>query len=230
MVKDYDLGIDYQPSKANVVADALSRMVVAPTVVTLSSELERMDICFCYAGAAQTKIQLSIEPDIVERIKRAQEQDRLLMQAAKRVRERRVGPFTIDGTGVVRFQGRLCNPQRSQVKDDILKEAHRTPYTVHPGETKMYHDLKQNFWWKRMKVDMSKYVASCGVCQRVKAEHKSPGGKLQPLEVPQWPWEDITMDFVIGLPHTHQEVRMPFGLWWIVSASRHTSFKFVLQT
>ena len=71
------------------------------------------------------------------------------MQAATHVHEGRVGPFTIDGAGVVRFQGRLCIPQKAQVKDDILKEAHRTPYTVHPGETKMYHDLKQNFWWKR---------------------------------------------------------------------------------
>ena len=116
---------------------------------------------------------MTLESDIVERIRQAQEQDRLLMQAARRVREGRVGPFTIDGTGVVRFQGRICIPQKAQVKDDILKEAHRTPYIIHPGETKMYHDLKQNFWWKRMKVDVAKYVASCGVCQRVKSEHKS---------------------------------------------------------
>jgi len=121
LIKDYDLTIHYKPGRANVVADALSRKVAAPTVATLSSELERMDISFCYAGTAQTEIQLSIESDIVERIRRAQEQDRLLMQAAKRVREGRVGPFTIDGTEVVRFQGRLCIPQRSQVKDDILK-------------------------------------------------------------------------------------------------------------
>jgi len=124
------------------------------------------------------------------------------MQAATPVRDGKVGPFTIDSSGVVRFQGRLCIPQKAQVKDDILKEAHRTPYTVHPGETKMYHDLKQNFWWKRMKVDVAKYVASCGVCQQVKAEHKSPAGKLQSLEVPKWPWEDIAMDFVTGLPRT----------------------------
>jgi hypothetical protein len=42
--------------------------------------------------------------------------------------------------------GRLCVPQKSEVKMDILREAHKTPYTVHPGETKMYRDLKQNFW------------------------------------------------------------------------------------
>jgi hypothetical protein len=164
-----------------VVADALSRKVVAPLVATLPFELEKMDISFCYVGTAQAEIQLTLESNIVERIRQAQEQDRLLMQAARRVREGRVGPFTIDGTGAVRFQGRLCIPQKAQVKDDILKEAHRTPYTVHPGETKMYNDLKQNFWWKRMKVDVAKYVASCGVCQRVKAEHKSPAGKLQYL-------------------------------------------------
>jgi hypothetical protein len=64
----------------------------------------------------------------------------------------------------------------------------------------MYNDLKQNFWWKRMKVDLSKYVAACEVCQHEKAEHKGPAGLLKPLEIPAWKWELITMDFVVGLP------------------------------
>lgn len=85
---------------------------------------------------------------------------------------------------------------------DILREAHRTPYTIHPGETKMYTDLKQSFWWKRMKVDIAKYVSACGVCQQVKAEHKRPASLLRPLEIPEWKWEHITMDFVIGLPRS----------------------------
>jgi hypothetical protein len=85
---------------------------------------------------------------------------------------------------------------------DILREAHKTPYTIHPSETKMYQDLKQNFWWKRMKVDVSKYVAACEICQRVKAEHKRPVGLLKPLEIPEWKWEHITMDFVVGLPRS----------------------------
>jgi hypothetical protein len=70
----------------------------------------------------------------------------------------------MDEHGVISFRGRLCVPQKSNVKMYILREAHRTPYTVHLGEIKMYRDLKQNFWWKRMKVDIAKYVASCGVC------------------------------------------------------------------
>jgi hypothetical protein len=98
LIKDYDLTIHYKPGQANVVANALSRKVVAPIVATLPFELEKMDISFCYAGTSQAEIQLTIESNIVERIRQAQEQDRLLMQAARRVREGRVVPFTIDGT------------------------------------------------------------------------------------------------------------------------------------
>ena len=53
-----------------------------------------------------------------------------------------------------------------------------------------------------MRVDIAKYVATCGVCQQVKAEHKRPVGLLQSLEVPEWKWEHITMDFVVGLPRS----------------------------
>ena len=104
-------------------------------------------------------------------------------------------------------------PQKSQVKDDILKVAHRTLYTVHPCETKMYQDLKKSFWWKRMRLDIAHYVASYGVCQRAKAEHKHPVGLLQPLEVPVWPWDDISIDFVVGLPRTQ---RGKDAIWVIV--------------
>ena len=120
----------------------------------------------------------------------------------KRISEGRVGDFTLDASGAIRFRGRLCVPQKAKLKDDILREAHRSPYTVHLGENKMYQDLKKSYWWKRMKVDVARFVASCGICQRVKAERKRPAGKLQSLEVPLWPWDDVTMDFVVGLPRT----------------------------
>ena len=87
-----------------------------------------------------------------------------MLDVRKRIHEGKVGDFTLDASWVVRFRGRLCVPQRSQVKEDILKEAHRTRYTVHPSENKMYQDLKKTYWWKRMKIDVAKYVASCGVC------------------------------------------------------------------
>ncbi|KAL5539075.1 hypothetical protein UlMin_044227 [Ulmus minor] len=53
-----------------------------------------------------------------------------------------------------------------------------------------------------MKKEVAEYVAKCLTCQKVKAEHQRPGGELQPLEIPEWKWDQITMDFVVGLPKT----------------------------
>jgi hypothetical protein len=83
-----------------------------------------------------------------------------------------------------------------------LREAHDSAYSIHPGSTKMYHDLKENYWWYGFKRDVATHVALCDVCQRVKAEHQRPVGLLQPLKVPEWKWEKIGMDFIVGLPRT----------------------------
>jgi hypothetical protein len=107
----------------------------------------------------------------------------LIQEVQKRKANDRPQELSIDENDVVHFRGHLFVPQNSQVKMDILREGHQTPYIVHPGETKMYRDLKQNFWWKRIKFDIGKYVVACGVCQMVKAEHKRPSGLLKPLKI-----------------------------------------------
>jgi hypothetical protein len=90
------------------------------------------------------------------------------------------------------------------LKQSILKEAHDTPYSIHPGGTKMYQDLKGQFWWHDMKREIAFYIARCDVCQRVKAEHQRPAGLLQPLKIPLWKWEEVGMDFITGLPMSSQ--------------------------
>ncbi|WVZ94709.1 hypothetical protein U9M48_040573 [Paspalum notatum var. saurae] len=145
---------------------------------------------------------ISVDPSKVSAVVEWEIPSNVKEGVKKRINEGRVGNFTLDAVGAIRFRGRLCVPQKAQVKEDILREAHRSHYTVHPGENKMYRDLKKNYWWKRMKIDVAKNVASCGVCQRVKIQHKRFAGKLQPLDVPLWPWDDIAMDFVVGLPRT----------------------------
>jgi hypothetical protein len=66
----------------------------------------------------------------------------------------------------------------------------------------MYQDLKQNFWWTRMKREIAKYVSECDICQRVKTSHLKTTGILQPLPVPSWNGEYISMDLIVGLPNT----------------------------
>ncbi|KAJ8751549.1 hypothetical protein K2173_016786 [Erythroxylum novogranatense] len=100
---------------------------------------------------------------------------------------------------------RLCIPNDKTVKDEIMDEAHNAPYSMHPGSTRMYRDLKEHFWWKGMKKDVAEYVSRCLVCQQVKAEHQAPSGMLQPLSIPEWKWQRITMDFLMGLPRTSKK-------------------------
>ena len=64
-------------------------------------------------------------------------------------------------------------------------EAHKSKFVVHPGSTKMYQDLKRQYWWEGMKKDVASFVAKCIVCQQVKAEHQRPSGLLQPLPIPE---------------------------------------------
>jgi hypothetical protein len=89
-----------------------------------------------------------------------------------------------------------------EARQQILDEAHLSRYTIHPGSTKMYQDLKQHYWWTKMKIEIARYVAKCDTCRHVKAIHMKAAGPLQSLPIPTWKWEDISMDFIMRLPRT----------------------------
>jgi hypothetical protein len=118
--------------------------------------------------------------------------------------------YRLDDQGTLWLKDRICIPQSKEIRDSILKEAHDSRYLIHPGCTKMYQDLKVWFWWEKMREDIAEYVTRC---QRVKAEHQRPAGLLQPLEIATWKWDDISMDFVVGLPRTQ---RGHDAIWVIV--------------
>ncbi|KAL4011223.1 hypothetical protein IC575_028275 [Cucumis melo] len=84
---------------------------------------------------------------------------------------------------------------------------------MHPGSTKMYRTLKKTYWWSGMKQEIAEYVDRCLICQQVKPVRQRPGGFLNPLPVPKWKWEHITMDFLFGLPRTSSGHD---GIWVIV--------------
>jgi len=85
-----------------------------------------------------------------------------------------------------------------------MDEAHLSKLSIHPGSSKMYQDLRYRFWWTNMKKEIAAYVARCDTCCRVKAIHMKPAGLLQPLSFPEWKWEEVSMDFIIGLPTTRK--------------------------
>jgi hypothetical protein len=98
--------------------------------------------------------------------------------------------FTENEHETVWFQKRICVPDVDRLREKILKKAHDSAYSIHPGSTKMYQDLKERYWWYGMKRDVAAHVALCDVCHRVKVEHQRPASLLQPLKVPEWKWEE----------------------------------------
>jgi hypothetical protein len=93
-------------------------------------------------------------------------------------------------------------PKNNEIRQQILEEAHLSRYSIHPGSTKMYHDLKQHYWWIKVKIEIARYLAKCDTCRHVKAIHMKTTGPLQSLPIPTWKWDDISMYFIVGLPRT----------------------------
>ncbi|GJV57522.1 putative reverse transcriptase domain-containing protein, partial [Tanacetum coccineum] len=96
----------------------------------------------------------------------------------------------------------VCKPYLGSISRSEIDEAHASRYLVHPGADKKYYNLGDMYWWPRMKRDIATYVSECLTCAKVKAEHQRTSGLLKQPEIPEWKWENITMDFITKLPRT----------------------------
>ncbi|XP_076886136.1 uncharacterized protein LOC143535899 [Bidens hawaiensis] len=88
--------------------------------------------------------------------------------------------------------GRIWIPNSENLRNLILDKAHKTRYSFHPGADKMFHDLKEFYWWPGIKKDIALYVGKCLTCSKAKAEHRKPLGLLQQPEIPLWKWDQIS--------------------------------------
>jgi hypothetical protein len=215
LIKDYELEIHYHPDKANVVADALSRksqvnmLAAHPMSYDLAKEFDRLSLGFLNNTQGVT---VELEPTLEQDIRKRQKDDEKINKIWQLIIDGKGPDFREDAEGVVWFKDRLCVPDIKSIQELILKEVHETAYSIHPGREKMYQDLKTRFWWYGMKREIAEYVARCDSCQRIKAEHQKPAGLLQPLQIPQWKWDEIGMDFIVGLPHT----RAGYDSIWVI--------------
>ena len=191
--------------KDQCCVDAISRKIFCNALFlqelqpALLDDFKRLNLGVVEHGSLAT---LVVQPTLVDRIKTAQQSDVGVSHIKENVKNGTAKCFSEDEHGVLRFGQRLVVPKDMELRELILREAHDSHLSIHPGATKMYQDLRQRFWWTRMKREVAKFVAECDVCRRVKAEHQRPAGLLQPLPIPEWKWDSVGMDFITGLPRS----------------------------
>jgi hypothetical protein len=182
----------------------------------LVKEFERLNL----EMVAHTEgVTLEVQSTLEQEIRKGQLDDAGIQKIKESMKQGEAPDFIEDEQRTVWFKNRICVPETGDLRETILREAHDSAYSFHPSSTKMYQDLKQRYWWYGMKRDVAAHVALCNTCHRVKDEHQRPADLLQPLKVPEWKWEEIGMDFVVGLPQT----RDGYDSIWVI-VDRLTKF------
>ncbi|KAK5794556.1 hypothetical protein PVK06_035793 [Gossypium arboreum] len=161
-----------------MVADALSRRTV--------SDLRAMFAHLSLYDDGSLLAELQVRPTWVDQIKEKQLEDECLVTRFQQVKEGKTSEFSLNGDGVLCFRGRICVPKDSDLRQTILKEAHGGLCAMHPGGNKLYHDLRELYWWPGLKREVTEFVGKCLTCQQMKAEHQLPSGLLQPVKIPLW--------------------------------------------
>ncbi|WMV50282.1 hypothetical protein MTR67_043687 [Solanum verrucosum] len=168
LLKDYNMSILYHHRKVNVVADALSRFLMSSVADVEDDKKE-------FVCDVHSLVQLGVWWLILKKVKH--DLGPVLVYLKNSVSENIVKAFSQKRDGVLSYEGRLCVRNVDELRNQILPEAHSSGYSIHLGDAKMYHDMREVYWWNRIKKDISEFVAKCLNCQQVKFEHQ----KLQSL-------------------------------------------------
>ncbi|WRX11508.1 Reverse transcriptase domain - like 10 [Theobroma cacao] len=183
---------DYHPGKANVVADALSRKSSSSLAALQSCyfptliEMKSLGVQLRNGEDGSLLANFIVRPSLLNQIKDIQRSDDELRKKIQKLTDGGVSEFRFGEDNVLMFRDRVGVLEGNQLRQAIMEEAHSSAYALHPGSTKMYKTIRENYWWP---------------------------GTLQSLPVLEWKWEHVTMDFVLGLPLTQ---RGKDAIWVIV--------------
>lgn len=178
----YDYTIKYKPGKANVVADALSRIAPAGTCLSLSVP----------------------HYDFLDKLHATLLQDAQYVDLISQIRSDPASyPDLLLHKDLILRQGRIWLPFSTPFSSMLLEEFHSLPLGGHTGISKTLHCLRQSFDWPLIRADVRCFVSQCPTYQQTKYENKRVAGLLHPLPIPSNVWEDLSLDFITGLPQSH---------------------------
>lgn len=173
----YDFSIEYKPGRDNIPADALSRcylMALSSRNCFVTSQLQKLQQQDPYCVNKLTALQQGTNDDT---------------------------KFTLR-QNLLCYDSRIVVPDNSEIKTQLLQEYHATRLGGHAGSLRTYARISSHFYWQGLRRDVVEFVKKCMICQKAKTDNTHPAGLLQPLPIPQKIWEEIAMDFIIGLPNS----------------------------
>ena len=201
-MQDYDFTLKHIPGKTNMKVDILSRKD------QVNTKEDNKDVQLLKDKLWQQKTTAEIimmkgdktgkEGDILKEIRKNATREKEVIQALKKE-----DGLTWEEDGVVYMEGRIYVPNNKKIKEEILKENHDSVDVGHPGQYRMLELLKRTYWWPGLKEDVKRYVQGCFKCQQNKVQHQRKAGKLHPLEIPQGPWQEISIDIIRPLPKSN---------------------------
>jgi hypothetical protein len=179
---EYDIDIKHIKGKENKVADALNRRVHELHSTTIS--MYQTDLKGKISEATKVDLQYM---ELVTKLQQGKMQQK-------------VEDYELGNDGILLYMNIIYVPNSHELRGTFLKEMHNVPYAGHLGYQKTVAAIKSQYYWLGMKKEIAEYIDKCLEYQKVKVEHRHPTGLLQPLPIPEWKWEVVTMDFITKFP------------------------------
>ena len=139
------------------------------------------------------------ENDIIKKIWKNNTREKEVVQAL----EKNNG-LTWEEDEVAYWEGRVYMPNNKELREEILREHYNPADVGYSGQLRMMELLKRTYWWPGLKEDVKKYIQGCFKCQQNKVQHQKKAGELHPLEIPQGPWQEISIDIIGPLPKSNR--------------------------
>jgi len=153
---------------------------------------------------------MTVEITMIQRRTMIEESDRLKEIKRNMMREKKVvqalkkeNSLTWEEDGMVYMEGRVYIPNNRKIKEEILKKNHNLTDMGHSGQHRMLELIKKTYWWLGLKKDIKKYIQECFKYQQNKVQHQRKAGELHPLEIPEGPWQEISIDIIGPLPKSN---------------------------